>query len=81
MNIIKKINQIITGYVTEDAEGAEVWLVSWKARYGSFQDEWERKAKAFLNKKDAEAFCKSLEDAQALLQYTENINITLKQQK
>jgi len=81
MNIIKKINQIITGYVTENVEGAEVWVVSWNARYGSFHGEWERKAKAFMVKKDAEAFCQSLEDAKKLLQYTEGIGIRLEQQK
>lgn len=40
----------------------------------------KRVAKAFFNVKDAEAFKESLEKAQKLLQYTENIDIKIEVQ-
>ena len=81
MNIIEKIHQIITGYEKKEAKGAEVWMVSWCARYGEYSDSWKRVAKAFLDKDDAETFAKSLRDAKELLQYTENIHIKIEKQQ
>jgi hypothetical protein len=81
MNIIKKIHKIITGYKTKEAEGAEVWMVSWYARYGEYSGDYKKVAKAFLNEDDADAFAESLEEAAKLLQYTEDICIKVEKQK
>lgn len=81
MNIINKINYIFKLTKIKDAEGAVVWLVSWDARYGPWMDSKERVSKAFLNYDDAVAFANSLREAKKLLQYTENIDITIKEQE
>ena len=81
MNIIEKIHQIITGYEKKEAKGAEVWMVSWCARYGEYSDSWKIVAKAFLDEEDAKTFAKSLREAKELLQYTENIHIEINKQQ
>lgn len=81
MKIVSKLNAIFKLSKVKDAEGAKVWMVSWDARYGEFHSSKERVSKAFLNYEDAKAFAKSLEDAKKLLQYTESINITIKEQE
>lgn len=81
MKIISRLNAIFKLSKVKDAEGAKVWMVSWDARYGGFSGEKERVAKAFLNYEDAEAFADSLKKAKKLLQYTENINIDIKEQE
>lgn len=81
MNIIEKIHHIITGYKKKEAKGAEVWMVSWCARYGEYSTSWTRVAKAFLDEEDAKIFAKSLREAKELLQYTENIHIEINKQQ
>lgn len=81
MKIVSKLNSIFKLHKVKDAEGAKVWMVSWDARYGEFSSEKERVSKAFLNYEDAEAFADSLKEAKKLLQYTEGINITIKEQE
>lgn len=76
----RKSEKIIKDYQTETVDGAEVWMVSWDARYGEYKGDSKRVAKAFFNEEDAEAFKKSLEEAQNLLQYKENLNITIEKQ-
>ena len=76
----RKKEKVIEDYVTREAEGAEVWIVSWDARWGEYSGNKKRVAKCFLNKKDADAFVESLKEAKALLQYTEPINITIEKQ-
>ena len=56
-------------------------MVSWDARYGSYSGEWKRVSKAFLNQDDAEAFVKSLKEAQKLLQIKESLRIIVEEQK
>ena len=81
MELIKKIHSLITGYKTIDVEGAELWVVSWNARYGDYYTSTERAAKAFFTEEDAKTFVKSLKDAQELLNYTENLDIRIQKQK
>lgn len=81
MKIVSKLNAIFKLSKVKDAEGAKVWMVSWDARYGTYMDDKERVAKAFLNYEDAKAFADSLKEAKKLLQYTESINITIKEQE
>lgn len=76
----RKKEEIIKDYQTEVVEGVEVWMVSWNARYGEYQGDMKRVAKGFLNEQDAEAFKDTLEYAQNLLQYKENLNITIEKQ-
>ena len=67
--------------VMTPVQGVEIWMVSWSARYDQWQTDTKRVAKAFLNKPDALKFVHALEDAQKLLQYTEDLNITVTKQE
>ena len=80
MNLIEKINTIITGVNTKEVKGCEVWIVMWQGRYGSYSTQVEQKAKAFLNEESAKIFAESLREAQKLLQYTEDLCITIVKQ-
>ena len=80
MKLIEKINTIVTGVRTKEVKGCEVWLVMWKGRYGSYNQQCEQKAKAFLNEESAKIFAESLKEAQKLLQYTEDLCITIVKQ-
>lgn len=77
----RKKENVIKDYQVETVDGAEVWMVSWDARFGEFSQNKKRVAKAFLNENDAEAFKQSLEEAQKLLQYTEDIRIFVNKQE
>lgn len=61
--------------IKHDVDGAEIWLVHWKARRGSYYGDWKPVCKAFFNKEDAQKFVNCLKEAQKVLQYTENIDI------
>ena len=52
----------------------------WQGRYGPYHDQHEQKAKAFLNEESAKIFAESLREAQKLLQYTEDLCITIVKQ-
>lgn len=45
--MIRKINSIFGLFKQKDAEGAEVWVVSWAARYGDYSTDTKRVYKAF----------------------------------
>lgn len=77
----RKKENVIRDYQVETVDGAEVWMVSWDARFGEYRGDSKRVAKAFFNENDAEAFKQSLEEAQKLLQYTENIHISIDKQE
>lgn len=77
----RKKENVIKDYQVETVDGAEVWMVSWDARFGEYRGDSKRVAKAFFNENDAEAFKQSLEEAQKLLQYTENIHISVDKQE
>ena len=64
----------------KEVEGAEVWMVSWDARYGEYSRDKKRVGKAFLNEKDAKEFALSLHNAKDILQYTEVLNISVEKQ-
>lgn len=85
MKLTSKINSIFSFKKTKEAEGAEVWVVSWKSTKstpsGSFADFGDRKYKAFLSEDDAKEFALSLKNANDLLQNTTDINITITKQK
>lgn len=76
----KKKESVIKSYNAETVDGAEVWMVSWYARMGSYYADRTRVAKAFLSEQDAINFKKSLEAAHNLLQNKENIEITIVKQ-
>lgn len=78
---IGKRHSIIVSQNTKEVDGAEVWVVSWNARYGLYHTEWKRVAKAFLTEEDADTFIESLKNAMSVLQYTENIDIAKEKQK
>lgn len=81
MNVVKKLHNIITGYQKKEVKGFEAWTVSWRARKGSYSDDYKIVAKTFLNKEDAEKFIESLKEAKKLLQYTEYTGIELTKQE
>lgn len=81
LKFTKKKETVIESYNTQEVEGAEVWMVSWDARWGEYSGNYNRVAKAFLSEQSARDFAQSLADAQKLLQYTENINIKIKKQE
>ena len=79
--MIRKINSIFCLFKQKDAEGAEIWTVSWDARYGDYSHDTKRVYKAFLSKEDAEAFANSLYAAQRLLQNTNELGVRIEKQK
>lgn len=81
MNIVKYTTSLFKFKETRKVECAKVWMVSWNARYGSFNGDWKRVSKAFLNQDDARAFVKSLKDAKKLLQIEENLRIEVEEQE
>ena len=84
MNFIAKLNKLIRPHkvkeIVEEVDGADVWVVSWEARFGDFVTDRKRVAKAFLNEDDANQFKESLEMAQKLLQNTHNLRIEIEKQ-
>ena len=80
MNFLPKLNALFSVQKVKEVNGAQVWVVSWDARTGDYHSDRKRMAKAFLLEEDAKEFEKSLKEAQALLQNTNNINITIEKQ-
>ena len=81
MIFTRKINEIFSKIKVKDAEGAEVWVVSWTSWYGSVNyPDHKTNYKAFLIEKDARLFAKSLEDAHNLLQNSTCLNIDITEQ-
>jgi len=80
MGLKKYISSLFEVKETKKVECAEVWVVSWDARYGSYSGNSKRVAKAFLNEADARTFAQSLKKAKDLLQYTECIHIDISKQ-
>ena len=72
----RKKEKIVKDYLTEQVDGAEVFVVSWDAFERKYSDSdimcCHRKAKAFLKEEDAETFKKSLYDSLILLQFAED---------
>lgn len=79
--MIRKINSIFCLFKQKDAEGVEVWVESWVARYGDYSTDTKRVYKAFLNEEDAEAFANSLQAAQRLLRNTNDLGVIIEKQK
>lgn len=84
MKFIKKLNNLIRPHkvkeIVEQVDGAHVWVVSWKARYGDYSQDTKRVAKAFLNEDDAHQFAESLRMAHKLLQNTNSLCIEIEKQ-
>jgi len=76
----KKKETIIKSVETIEVEGAEVYMVSWLSRYGHYNGDVTRVAKAFLKQDDANNFVASLKEAAKLLQYTEYLDIRIEKQ-
>ena len=84
MKIMHKLNNLIRPHrikeIVEQVPGAQVWMVSWDARWGDYSTDIKRAAKGFLNEDDANQFAESLEMAQKLLQNTNSLNIKIEKQ-
>ena len=61
----------------KEINDAEIWMVSWTSRHGDYHSDVQRCAKTFLTEEDAKNFKNLLEEAQQILQNTNNINITI----
>lgn len=84
MEFVSKLNELFGFVKIKDAEGAEIWTVSWRTTTSNicgYVNWGSRVYKAFLLKDDAEAFAKSLEEAHKLLQNDSAIDITIKKQE
>lgn len=82
MRFVSKLNEIFSIGKQKEAEGAEVWLVSWTSWYGSTRyPDHTVNYKAFLIKEDAELFAESLEDAHKLLQNSTDLSINIRKQE
>lgn len=72
----RKKEKIVKDYLTEQVDGAEVFVVSWDTFKRLYSDtdimRRHRKAKAFLKEEDAETFKKSLYDSLILLQFAKD---------
>ena len=80
LKFFKKKNKIAQ-IEAKEVDGAEVWMVSWKSRYGDYHSDTRRCAKAFLTENDANDFEKALEEAQNILQNTNDIDIQVVKQE
>lgn len=81
MSFKSKLEKLFKLQEVREVNGAEVYIVSWRARYGEFNSDTKRVAKAFLNRDDAKQFAESLENAHKLLQNTNSINIQIEKQQ
>lgn len=81
MGFKSKLEKLFKLQLVKEVEGAEIYLVSWTARFGAYSYDVKRVAKAFFNYDDAKQFAESLEDAQRLLQNTTNLNINIEKQQ
>lgn len=83
MKFISKINSIFGVQKVKEAQGVEIWVVSWRTTQSRvFGCNFGNTVyKAFLLKQDAEDFAQSLRDAHNLLQNTSDINIQITNQK
>jgi len=54
----------------KDVIAADLWIVSWRSRYGEYSSDIKKEYIAFTVKKDAEGFAQSLRDAFKLLKHT-----------
>lgn len=80
MNYIKKLIQMVNVVPIKEVEGAEVYVVSWRARWGEYRGETTKVFKAFLSEDDANEFKESLIAAHKLLQNTTSIDAKVEKQ-
>ena len=80
LKFFKRINKIAQ-IEAKEVDGAEVWMVHWTSRHGDYWGDVHRCAKAFLTEDDANDFKKSLEEAQDILQNTNDIDIKIIKQR
>jgi hypothetical protein len=80
MSFLPKLNALFSVQKVKEVDGAHVWIVSWNARTGDYSHDINRVAKAFLLEEDANQFAESLQQAQALLQNTNNLRIKIEKQ-
>lgn len=81
MSFKSKLEKLFKLQLVREVEDAEVYLVSWTARFGEYSSDTKRVAKAFFSYDAAKQFAESLEDAQKLLQNTTKLKINIKKQQ
>ena len=59
----------------KETDNVQIYMISWKSRFGSFNQDTKRVAKAFIRESEADEFVKKLKEAAAFLQYTEDLKI------
>jgi hypothetical protein len=78
MNLIRKIF-IPSG--KEEILTHDMWVVSWKSRYGQFCGEVRTNYQSFFSEKDALVFKKSLDDANKLIGNTDQTEVGIERRK
>ena len=85
MKYISKINKLFSIEVGKEVEGAEVWMLTWASYINEFSisdtADTVIRAKAFLNKDDAEEYADSLRKANDLLENETRLHINKEKQK
>lgn len=80
MKYISKINKLFSIKVGKETEGVEVWILTWTSCTNQYMYTPVR-AKAFLNKNDAEEYADSLKKANELLENETSLHINIEKQK
>lgn len=82
MKYISKINKLFSIKVGKETEGVEVWMLTWTSYVSGYIGTNEvTRAKAFLNRFDAEQYADSLEKANELLENKTRLDINIEKQK
>ena len=82
MKITRKINKLFSICNSKEVDGAEVWMLTWTSYVSGYVGTNEvTRAKAFLNRCDAEQYADSLEKANKLLENKTGLNINIEKQK
>lgn len=59
----------------KETDNVQIYMISWKSRFGTFNQDTKRVAKAFIRESEADEFVKKIKEAAAFLQYTEDLEI------
>lgn len=70
---MKLFKKIFRSEATVSVDAAETWRVEWCSRHGEYVFDYRKEVEIFVNKEEAMAFKKALEDAFQLLKYKGSI--------
>ncbi len=73
--IFKKLITLFGESKTKEIDAVELWFVKWYARYGEFSSNVTQVVEGFTTEEQAMEFKRTLETAQKVLKYSEDIGI------